>query len=308
MRVWDGHPNTWSSVTAPTAVTVGVLDGVHLGHRSLIARLDPGLVRTVLTFEPHPIEVLVPGTHPRLLTTIDERIDLLGEAGVEQVGVLDLADIRELEAPRFVEDVLVERLGVAQLAAGTDFRFGVNRTGDIDLLVEMGRTHGFVVEGVPLMVHDDRVISSSRIRELIEEGRPEEAARALGYQFRVTGTVIHGDGRGKEIGFPTANLEPPARKVLPAIGVYAGYATVEGHRHQAAINIGVRPTFGGGALMVEAHLLDFAGDLYDEQIMVELGRYLRPELHFDSVEELVDQMGRDVEETRTLPGAMGNVG
>lgn len=309
MRTWSGHPTVWPPVPGPVAATIGVLDGVHLGHRSLIRRLDPTLVRTVLTFDPHPVEVLIPGTHPRLLTTISERVGLLAGVGVEQVGVLDLADIRDLDPTRFVEEVLVERMGVGQLVAGADFRFGKNRGGDTDLLTELGRRHGFVVDIAPTVTENDQVISSSRIRSLIEEGRPADAAAALGSLFRVTGQVISGDKRGRAIGFPTANMEPPARKVLPAGGVYAGHVTALGERFIAAINIGVRPTFGGGRLLIESHLLDFDRDLYGEEIVVELAQYLRPELHFDRVEDLVDRMAQDVEDTRSLlPGPIGNVG
>ena len=309
MRIWRGHPTVWPAVPGPVAVTIGVLDGVHIGHRSLIRRLDPSLVRTVLTFEPHPVEVLIPGTHPRLLTTLSERVELLAGVGVEQVGVLDLADIRELDPTRFVQEVLVERMGVGQVVAGTDFRFGRNRAGDTTLLTEMGRRYGFVVDLAPLVAGGDEVISSSRIRALVEEGRPAEAAAALGSLFRMTGEVIRGDRRGREIGFPTANMEPPARKALPATGVYAGHATVQGERFTAAINVGVRPTFGGGRLLVESHILDFDRDIYGEEVVVELAQYLRPELRFDRVEDLVDRMTRDVEQTRSsIVGSVGNVG
>jgi riboflavin kinase / FMN adenylyltransferase len=309
MRVWQGHPTVWPSVPGPVAVTIGVLDGVHLGHRSLIRRLDPSLVRTVLTFDPHPIEVLVPGTHPRLLTTIEERVALLEGVGVEQVGVLDLADVRELDPVRFVEEILVERLQVGQVVAGPDFRFGRDRAGDTTLLVELGKRLGFGVDMAPLVIEGDEVVSSSRIRALVEEGRPDRAGAALGSLFRLTGEVIRGDRRGREIGFPTANLEPPPRKALPASGIYAGYATVSGSRHQAAISIGVRPTFGAGRLVVEAYILDFDRDIYGESIVVELAHYLRPELAFATVEDLVERMARDVEETRSLlTGPAGNVG
>jgi riboflavin kinase / FMN adenylyltransferase len=309
MRVWKGHPNTWPVVPGPVAVTIGVLDGVHLGHRSLLKRLDPSLVRTVLTFDPHPVEVLRPGTHPRLLTTVDERLDLLEGAGVDQVGILDLSDIRALDPARFVEEVLVERMGVAQVVAGTDFRFGKDRAGDTDLLIELGKGSGFAVDLAPLVSEGDEVVSSSRIRAMIEEGRPAQAAVALGSLFRLTGEVIRGDGRGREIGFPTANMEPPARKAIPATGVYAGYATVAGERHGAAINVGVRPTFGGGRLLVESYLLDFDRVIYGEEIVVELAHYLRPELRFDRVDDLVDRMGHDVDETRSLlAGSVGNAG
>lgn len=301
MRVLTGHPSLWARSPGETSVTVGVLDGVHLGHRSLIRRLDPGLIRTVLTFEPHPVEVLRPGTHPRLLTTIEERLELFESAGVDQVGVLDLADIKEFEPARFVEAVLADRLSVRQVVCGSDFRFGRDRAGDPYTLANLGKKHGYIVDEAPMIaVESGDVVSSSGIRVMLEQGRTAEANRALGSLFHLTGEVIRGDRRGTEIGVPTANLALPARKVVPAHGVYAGYARWQGRRHLAAINIGVRPTFGGGRPLVEAHILDFEGDLYGTTIAVDLASYLRPELEFDSVGELVDRMHQDIEEVRRL--------
>jgi riboflavin kinase/FMN adenylyltransferase len=300
MRVMSGHPSTWAPAAVPASVTIGVLDGVHLGHRALISRLRPELARTVLTFEPHPAEVLHPGTHPRLLTTIDERLRLLEGAGVDQVGILDLADIRELDAVRFVDEVLVDRLAMAHIVTGPDFRFGKDRGGDTGLLTGLGRGRGFEPEVIDMVGDAHGALSSSRIRTLIEEGRPAEAAQALGSAFTITGPVVGGDHRGRDLGYPTANVEPPARKVIPASGVYAGRARVGGGVHVAAINVGVRPTFGGGSLLVEAHLLDFDDDIYGDVIGVELCQYLRPEERFDDVDELVAQMALDVGQARAL--------
>jgi riboflavin kinase / FMN adenylyltransferase len=302
MRVWTGPPQHWPESEGSSAVTIGVLDGVHLGHRSLIERLDPSHLGTVLTFDPHPIEVLRPGTHPRLITTIEERLDLLQGIGIDQAGVLDLDDIRELDPRRFVEEVLVGKVRVAHLITGPDFRFGKDRAGDTDLLAALAPEHGYRYQEIPLMGDGGGVFSSSRIRGLIEEGRPAEAAVALGSRFRVSGEVIRGDRRGSRLGFPTANLAPPERKVVPAAGVYAGYAGVGEARHHAAINVGVRPTFGGGPFLIEAHLLDFDADIYGEEISVELAHFLRPEARFEVVEELVAQMEVDVDQTRALLG------
>lgn len=301
MNVMRGHPALWTPSAGHTAITIGVLDGVHRGHRSLIRRLDPSLMRTALVFEPHPVEILHPGTHPRLLTTLEERIHLLGEAGVDQVGVLDLSDVKEYEARRFVEEVLVGLLSVRQIVCGPDFRFGKDRTGDQYLLSDLGREHGFVVDPAPLVQDESgSAVSSSGIRRLIEDGRTEAAAEALGSPFVLTGVVERGDGRGRQLGVPTANIELPDRKVTPAVGVYAGYVRWAEHRYPAAINIGVRPTFGAGGLLVEAHILDFDADLYGERIVIELAHYLRPELKFDSAEELIDRMQGDIAQTRTL--------
>lgn len=301
----DGAPADWPEASAPTAVTCGVFDGVHFGHRSLLALLDQSLLTTVLTFEPHPVEVLVPGTHPRLLTTVAERIELLADQGIRQVGVLDLADIRHLAPEEFVTEVLVDRLRAAQVVVGSDYRFGHDRAGDAALLERMGADLGFETVVTPLLQAGDGVVSSTRIRNLVAEGRVADAADALGSLFRITGTVVPGDRRGRELGFPTANLEPPARKVIPADGVYAGYAVVGGSRLPAAINVGVRPTFGEGHRLVEAFILDFDGDLYGETIGVEFADWLRPEARFDSVDDLVAQMDVDVDRTRQLLGNDG---
>lgn len=300
MKIWTGHPDRWATSPGPTAVTIGVLDGVHEGHRALIRHLDPSLLRTVLTFEPHPVEVLRPGTHPRLITSIDERLDLLEALGIDQVGVLDLTHIKELSAERFVYEVLVETLDIGQIVTGPDFRFGKDRGGDTGLLASMGTEIGFAVTEAPLVGDEEGVVSSSRIRVLIEEGRVAEAAQDLGSTFRVTGVVVPGDKRGRLLGYPTANLDPPARKVIPATGVYAGHATLGESRFAAAVNVGVRPTFGGSRLLIEAHFLDFEAEMYGEVISVELAHYLRPEARFDGVDDLVAQMALDVAETRAL--------
>jgi riboflavin kinase/FMN adenylyltransferase len=304
MRVSTGHPDGWAKAAAGTAaVTVGVFDGVHLGHRSLIALLGGDLERTVLTFDPHPMEILRPGSHPRLLTTIEERLEILEDLGVDHVGVLDLADIKEMEPLRFIEDVLVAKTGLGRFVSGADFRFGKDREGDVALLEAHGERLGYVVEVAPMIEDPSGVLSSSRIREMVEEGRPGEAALAMGAPFRITGIVVKGDRRGRALGFPTANLEPPPRKVVPAMGVYAGHARVRGETLLAAIDVGVRPTFGSGGLVVEAHLLDFDDEIYGETISVSLDEYLRPEVEFPGVAELVDQMARDVTEVRDLnPG------
>lgn len=296
----DGPPADWTQSAVPTAVTCGVFDGVHHGHRSLLALLDPELLTTVLTFEPHPVEILVPGTHPRLLTTVAERIELLAGQGVRQVGVLNLADIRHLAPEEFVTEVLVERLHAAQVVVGSDYRFGHDRAGDAALLERMGPDLGFETVVAPLLEAGDGVLSSTRIRNLVAEGRPAEAAAALGSHFRITGEVVHGDRRGRDLGFPTANIEPPARKVVPADGVYAAYAVVGEDRFAAAVSVGVRPTFGEGHRLVEAFILDFEGDLYGQMIGVEFVQWLRPETRFDSVDELVEQMNADVDRTRAL--------
>lgn len=271
-----------------------------MGHRRLIDTLRPSGLKTVVTFDPHPTEVLAPGTIPRLLTTIDERLDLLEGAGVDVAAVLDLREIRELAPDEFVTQVLVDKLNISALAVGEDFRFGRDRAGDVAFLNELSTVHGYEVDAIELVEMAGAAISSSRIRSLVEKGEVAEASALLGSRYRVTNTVIHGDKRGRTIGFPTANLSPPRRKLIPADGVYAAFAHTGGQRHMAAVNVGVRPTFGAGKRLVEAYLLDFDADLYDDILQVDFVVRLRPELDFDGIEPLVEQMHLDVSESRQV--------
>ncbi len=300
MRVLDDTWTGWYVEPPRSSLTIGVFDGVHRGHRALIARLDAELTKTVLTFDPHPVEVLRPGTAPRLITTIEERTALLGSAGIDLVGVLDLSEIRELAPDEFVMEVLVKRLRMKHLILGPDFRFGRDRTGDVSLLLEMGRRNGFDVEVVELISDEQGPVSSSRIRRMIESGRVSEAAEHLTTRFCVTGPVIHGDKRGATIGFPTANLAPPSRKVIPLDGVYAAFAHLGGTVRDAAVNVGRRPTFGGGELVIEAHIMDFDGEIYGEELTLEFVEYLREELDFSEVDDLIEQMGEDVARSAEL--------
>lgn len=285
-------------------MTIGVFDGVHRGHRALIQSLDPGLARTVLTFDPHPLEVLRPDANPRLITTVEERLPLLEQAGVARVGILDLGEIKDLDPEVFVDAVLVGKLSVGQLVVGADFRFGRDRAGDVDLLRSDGRFEVLVID---LIEDIEGVVSSSRIRSLIEAGRMTVVAEEMGSRFLTTGVVKGGDRRGREIGFPTANFTPPERKVIPAIGIYAALAHVEGEVHRAAVNVGTRPTFGAGELLIEAFLLDFDGDLYGKELTVEFVEYIRPELKFATVEDLVTRMDDDVAQIRVILDGMKNV-
>lgn len=309
MKTLTGSWSDWPPSHVRTSVTIGVLDGVHRGHQALIEHLDPGLTRTVLTFEPHPLEVLRPGTPPRLITTVAERVDRLGAYGVEQVGVLDLREVKDLPAREFVERVLLGRLSVGQVVVGPDFRFGKGRQGDVETLAGLATRHGFEVTVIELIGDGLGAVSSSRIRDMIEAGQMSAAENAMGARFVMTGLVIEGDARGRAIGFPTANMRPPKRKVLPATGVYAAFAHLDGAAHSAAVNVGVRPTFDGDELLVEAFLLDFSEMIYGELLTVEFVEYLRPEERFGSVEELVRAMEADVEQARGLLKAVApNVG
>lgn len=301
MRVLDGGLASWEAIEKSATVTLGVFDGVHLGHRFLIesAFNHPG-TRVVVTFEPHPVEVLAPGTPPRLITTLDERLHLLESLETELVAVLDLAEIRHLTPDEFVEQVLIGKLKISALSVGEDFHFGRDRAGDVAFLRRAGAANGFEVDVVELLDAGDRVVSSSQIRDLIAGGEVDAAAALLGSCYRMTNTVVDGDKRGRSIGFPTANLNPLPRKVLPADGVYATLATVDGVTYPAASNVGTRPTFGGGRRLVEAHLLDFDADIYGKDLTVEFVDRLRPELDFEDVDELVAQMHDDVDKSRRI--------
>jgi riboflavin kinase/FMN adenylyltransferase len=269
--------------------------------------LRESMIRTVLTFDPHPIEILRPGSHPRLITTLAERVELLGQEGVGCVGVLDLGDIKELAPEVFVSEILVGTLDTGHIVVGDDFRFGKDRTGDVRLLEHLGSELGFEVEPIPLVGLGGAVVSSSRIRMLIETGDVAGAADLLGSRYRVSGEVIGGDKRGRAIGFPTANMRPPADKIVPGHGVYACLVRFDDDvvRH-AAVNVGVRPTFGGGEVLVEAHVLDFDEDVYGRDMTVVFVERLRPELAFEGVEQLVEAMHGDVARTREILARIGS--
>jgi riboflavin kinase/FMN adenylyltransferase len=303
-----------------SAVTIGAYDGVHLGHRSLLdalqarARAD-GLTTTVVTFDRHPATVVRPESAPKLLCDLDQKLELLDAAGVDRTVVVAFDEERANEtAEAFVEEVLVDGLDARFVVVGEDFHFGHGRKGNVALLREMGGAAGFEVEGYSLRVDGGgrsggEPISSTRIRNLVGAGRVEEAAALLGRPHQVRGQVVHGDRRGgTELGFPTANVDVPPSICLPGVGIYAGwYERPDQSIHQAAISVGHRPTFYGddGELLVEAFLLDFSDDLYDEEARVSFVCHLRDEVAFDSVEELVAQMERDVAVTRERLATLG---
>lgn len=295
---------TWE-VPDASGVAVGVFDGVHRGHVTVIAQLlsrcrKEGLVPGVLTFDPHPVEVLAPAQAPPLLTRIDRRIELLRQLGVEWVGVLDLRDIRSMSPEDFVTSVLIAKANVRLVSVGLDFRFGRDRTGDVATLDELGRRHGFDVAAVELVADKEGVISSTRIRQLVMAGRVSEAAALLGRPHRVSGVVVRGDARGRTLGYPTANLPLPAGLAVPADGIYA--VRVRGAIEADGVaSLGVRPTFGtSGVRLLEVHVFDFSGDLYGKTLDVDFVERLRGEERFDSVEALVDQMDKDAMAARQI--------
>jgi riboflavin kinase/FMN adenylyltransferase len=266
------------------AIAIGTFDGVHRGHRRVIeAAKAAGLPTTIVTFDPHPRIAL--GNQVELLTTLERRTELLRELSVDAHVVPFTSDLSLQTPEEFAESVL-QPLGTTVVAAGENFRFGRGRSGDLDTLVDLG----FDVRRVPLV----EGVSSSRIRQLLAAGEIEGAAQLLGRAPEVEGTVVAGDARGGTLGYPTANLAVPAGLLVPAYGIYAGRVG----DHRAAISIGVNPHYGGQERRVEAFLLDFEGDLYGQRLIVELWQRLRGELAFGSEQELIDQIGRDVEEAR----------
>ena len=292
-------------IPGPSGVAIGVFDGVHLGHQQVIGGLvgrcrDEGLMCGVLTFHPHPVEVLAPGHAPQLLTTVERRTQLFRELGVDWVGLLDLTDIRTMAPDEFISGVLGGRANARVVTIGHDFRFGHDRAGDVALLADRAGTQGYEVVVVDLVADGMGPISSTRIRRLVAEGDVAGAARLLGRPHRVSGTVTHGDARGRDLGYPTANLPVTGTIAMPADGIYAvrvgGAAEADG-----VASIGVRPTFGEeGERLLEVHLFDFAGDLYGRVIDVDFVERLRGELRFDSVEALVDQMDDDSARARRV--------
>lgn len=273
--------------TRSRAVALGTFDGVHLGHRRVLAATvdqAPALTPTVVSFWPHPRIVL--GNEVGLLTTLERRLELLADSGIEETLVVEFThEVAQMTPESFVDEVL-RPIGTELVAAGTDFRFGRDRAGDLDSLERVG----LGVESIDLVPG----VSSTAIRGLLRDGDVGGAARLLGRPADVEGMVVSGDARGGTLGYPTANLRVEADLLVPAYGIYAGWAA--GHR--SAVSIGTNPHYGGQERRVEAFLLDFAGDLYGERLVVELWQRLREEQVFGSEAELVEQIGRDVEATR----------
>jgi riboflavin kinase / FMN adenylyltransferase len=274
-------------------VAVGTFDGVHRGHREVIAGSD-----SVLTFEPHPVSVVAPQHTPKLLTTLEVKAELIASLGVQELIVIPFdAEFAARSANDFVDGVLVGALGATQVAIGENFRFGHKAQGDPRLLAADGR---FATVVHPLLVVDGEIVSSSHIRGLVLAGEVAQATHFLGAPFQLRGEVAHGDERGRELGFPTANLVPAEDLVCPGHGVYACLAD----GRPAAVSIGVRPTFKTGrGELIEAHILDFDGDLYGAELRLEFLERLRGERRFDTPEALIEQMHRDVERTREIAGA-----
>ena len=308
----DGFPV--ADARRPSAVTVGVFDGLHRGHRSVIDQLSRlavgvGAHVTVVTFDPQPAVVLNPSRAPQLIATVSQRLEGLVDLGVEQVRLLTFDEKLARESARdFVDRVLVRELGTRCVVVGNDFRFGHDREGTVALLREMGESRGFAVVPAPLYGESQRW-SSTSVRAALERGDVTGASSELGRPFTLRAMVVAGDHRGATLGYPTANLVVEDRQQLPAQGVYAGASEVDGQWWAAAISVGTRPQFyDRGALLVEVYLVDFRGDLYDTSLDVAFLARLRDQGTFGDETELVSQIGRDVESTRRIFAASALAG
>jgi riboflavin kinase/FMN adenylyltransferase len=280
-------------------VAVGSFDGVHLGHREVIRGSD-----SVLTFDPHPTAIVAPQHTPKLLTPLNVKAELVAALGVRELILVPFdADFAKRSPQEFIDDVLVDALGATYVSVGENFRFGNRAKGDPQMLAEDAR---FATRVAPLLEVDGEIVSSSHIRGLVLAGEVEQATRFLGTPFQMRGEVVHGDERGRELGFPTANLIPDDELVCPGHGVYACLADADEGTAPlpAAVNIGVRPTFDTGrGELIEAYILDFEGDLYGRSLRLDFLERLRGERRFSSAEALVEQMRRDVQRTREIAAA-----
>lgn len=293
-----------------SAVTIGTFDGVHVGHRALMARtLDEagarGLASVVVTWDRHPAATLRPGAVPPLLTTPERKVALIEECGVDILAILPFdKELSSWPPERFVEQVLVAGLGVRAVVVGEGWRFGHRAAGDVDLLRRLGEQMDFSVDALQLSEVAGGPASSTRAREAVRAGDMELARAVLGRPFDLDGEVVPGDDRGAALGFPTANIAIDEAYAHPPIGVYAGRAIHGEEIYPAAVNVGVNPTFGGDEAgippRIEAYLLDFSGDLYGRTLRIEFHKRLRDERKFDSPDDLIEQITRDVEATRTL--------
>ncbi|WP_243842962.1 bifunctional riboflavin kinase/FAD synthetase [Mumia sp. ZJ430] len=316
MNVWRAIEGARTQPrTEPSVVCVGVFDGVHVGHRHVLARareraaeLSPGtpLEVVAVTFDPHPTAVFAPDRAPDLLTTVEQRVALLQEAGADEVRVLGFGtEMASWSPEEFVERILIGQLRVAGVVVGANFTYGRKAAGDVDTLIKSGVAHGFVAEGVGLDGDSETVYSSTYVRALVAEGDVAEAARVLRRPHSVRGTVIEGDKRGRQMGFPTANVLPPVGCAVPADGVYAGWLRRydTGDVLSAAISVGTNPTFDGNQRRVESYVLDRDDlELYGVDVSVSFVSRVRGQIRFDDVESLIGRMHRDVRDVREALG------
>ncbi len=287
-------------------LTIGNFDGVHKGHLVLFDKVKDrakaiGGQSAVMTFEPHPIRVVKPGNGPPLITPTKQKLDLISNSGIDLILCIPFThQFASISAEEFVQDILVDRLGIKEIVVGYDYTFGFKRQGNIRLLQEMGSRLGFKVHVVDPIRLDNALVSSTSIRELVQEGNLSEAKKLLGRDYQICGTVVKGKNRGgRLLGFPTANLKL-IDELIPKGGVYAVTVIINDKTHYGVTNIGYNPTFGEEALSVETHLMDFSGDILGETIRVNFIKRLRDEKTYGSVEELADQIALDVQEAKEL--------
>lgn len=298
MIVLRGDPSTWEVPAEGSAVAIGVFDGVHRGHHRVFDDLSTGgsgLWKVALTFGTHPASLLSERGAPTPLVTVQRRLELIEEAGIDAVAVLEFDDdLRNLSPSQFVVRYLEQGLHAHLVIVGEGFRFGKDAAGDRHTLEQLGERHGFATRSVPILGNQGREIRSTAIRRALDRGDVESAAAMLGRFHEVDGTIVPGDGRGRQIGVPTANLELVDMVAVPARGVYVVTAVIDGEEYPAVANVGVRPTFDGSVELVEVHVLDFDRDLYGVTVRVRFRARLRDERRFASVPELIDQIGRDI--------------
>jgi riboflavin kinase/FMN adenylyltransferase len=298
-------PDDQSPAWRDPVVALGNFDGIHRGHMRLLERVrrqagERGGTPVALIFDPHPPRVLRPDKAPPLLMTLDQKLEAFARAGMQGVVIVRFTpELATWEPEYFVEAVLIDWLRAAEVWVGANFLFGRNRSGTYTLLRALGEDRGFRVDKIDPVRYKDFVVSSTRIRHLIGEGRVDEAAALLGHHYFLDGTVVHGDGRGRGLGFPTANLET-TNELLPSYGIYATLAVIDGVHHPSVTSIGVRPTVGDGRVTIEAYLLDGNRDLYGRRVRLALVQWLREERKFDDWTALTAQIAADADAARAL--------
>lgn len=303
MEIIRGFPS--APQHPPGVLALGTFDGVHRGHQTLLheavrSAQERGVSCAVLTFDPHPLQVIAPPPEAFLLTTLDERLELLRPLGPDAAYIIHFDEaFRRVGADEWAE-LLRVRVGMAEVVCGANYTFGRDRGGNVERLRALAAMLAFAVHVAPEVHVGGTLVSSTLIRRLLRTGEVQEAARFLGRWYALGGTVARGDARGRALGFPTANLALPDEKLIPAAGIYAAFALTEAHQYQAAVSIGTRPTFGPGELTVEAYLLDFHGDLYGRALTLRFVQRLREEIAFASEAALVRQIEDDVAETRRI--------
>jgi riboflavin kinase/FMN adenylyltransferase len=307
MQRWRGYEAVPGGF-GRSVVTIGVFDGVHRGHQAIIGHTvkrarDCGLQSVVVTFDPHPAEVVRPGSHPAVLTEPVRKAELIEQLGVDALCVVPFTpEFSRLSPDEFVHDVLVDSLHATVVVEGDNFRFGHRATGDLAMLAKLGHTFGFTVEEAPLVAEEGLVFSSTYIRSCVDAGDVAAAAAALGRPHRLAGVVVRGDQRGRELGFPTANLMCHRYAAIPADGVYAAWLNRGGGQAplRASVSVGTNPTFSGRERRVEAYALDFDGDLYGARLSLDFVAHIREQRVYTSIEPLIAQIAEDVDQTREL--------